>query len=71
MQLSALPIKLDRKVSISVLNTLSGRRVLSWGFAGGILFLPGAPIWAEREVFMRAVSFALTGRNDADPKVTV
>ena len=45
------------------------RRALSWAFAGGILFLPGAQIWAEPDVFMRAVSFALTGRDDADPKV--
>jgi hypothetical protein len=33
------------------------------------LFLLGAPIWAEPDVFMHAVSFALTGRKDADPKV--
>ena len=33
------------------------------------MFLLGAPIWAEPDVFMRAVSFALTGRDDADPKV--
>jgi hypothetical protein len=33
------------------------------------LFLLGAPGWAEPDVFMRAVSFALTGHDDADPKV--
>jgi hypothetical protein len=47
----------------------SVRRALSCAVAGGILFLVGAPVWAEPDVLMRAVSFALTGRDDADPKV--
>ena len=45
------------------------RIALSCAFAVGILFLLGVPIWAEPDVFMRTVSFALTGRDDADPKV--
>ena len=45
------------------------RSALSCAFAGGILFLLGASVWAEPDVFMRAVSFALTGRDDADPQV--
>jgi hypothetical protein len=45
------------------------RIALSCAFAVGILFLLGVPIWAEPDVFMRAVSFALTGGDDADPKV--
>jgi hypothetical protein len=44
------------------------RRALSCVFSAGILFLPGNSIYAEPDVFMRTVSFALTGRDDADPK---
>jgi hypothetical protein len=46
----------------------TARRALSCVFSAGILFLPGNSIYAEPDVFMRTVSFALTGRDDADPK---
>jgi len=31
--------------------------------------LGGRPVWAETDVLLRAVGFALTGRDDAEPKV--
>ena len=45
------------------------RSLLSWAFAVGFVFLLGCPIWAESDVFMRAVGFALTGTDDVHIKV--
>jgi hypothetical protein len=38
-------------------------------FAAVVVFLLGRPVRAETDLMMRAVGFALTGRDDADPKV--
>jgi hypothetical protein len=43
--------------------------LLSCVFAVGVVFLLGCPVWAETDLLMRAVGFALTGSEDADPKV--
>jgi hypothetical protein len=45
------------------------RSLLSCVFAVGVVFLLGCPVWAETDLLMRAVGFALTGSEDADPKV--
>jgi hypothetical protein len=45
------------------------RSLLSCVFAVGVVFLLGCPVWAETDLLMRAVGFALTGSDDADPKV--
>jgi hypothetical protein len=43
--------------------------LLSCVFAVGVVFLLGCPVWAETDLLMRALGFALTGSDDADPKV--
>jgi len=45
------------------------RSLLSCVFAVGVVFLLGCPVWAETDLLMRALGFALTGSDDADPKV--
>jgi hypothetical protein len=45
------------------------RNSLTGVFAVGIVFILGYPVWAESDPLMRAVGFALTGTDDADPKV--
>jgi hypothetical protein len=45
------------------------RRLLSSVFAAGFVFLLACPVGAETDAFMRAVGFALTGSDKADPKV--
>ena len=42
---------------------------VSWPFAVGFVLLLGWPAWAQNDVFMRAVRFALTGADDADVTV--
>jgi len=37
-------------------------------FAFGVVFFQGCPVWAESDVFMRMVGFALTGSDNADTK---
>jgi hypothetical protein len=49
-------------------HSLSLRRLLSFVFALGVVFLPGCPVWAESDVFMRTVGFALTGSDNTDTK---
>jgi hypothetical protein len=44
------------------------RSTLSCAFAVAV-FLLGCPVWAEADLLMRAVGLALTGTNDAEPKV--
>jgi hypothetical protein len=43
--------------------------LLSWVFAAGLAFPLGCSVWAESDLFMRAVGFALTGTDDVDVKV--
>jgi hypothetical protein len=43
--------------------------LLSWVFAAGLAFPLGCSVWAESDLFMRAVGFALTGTDDVDIKV--
>lgn len=45
------------------------RSTLSCAFAVGAVCLLGCPVWAEADLLMRAVGLALTGTNDAEPKV--
>jgi hypothetical protein len=45
------------------------RSLLSCVFAVGVVFLLGCPGWAETDLLMRALGFALTGSDDADLKV--
>jgi hypothetical protein len=45
------------------------RSTLSCAFAVGAAFLLSYPVWAEADLLMRAVGLALTGTNDAEPKV--
>ena len=45
------------------------RRALSCVFAAGVVFLLGFPVGAETDSLMRAAGFALTGSDNASPKV--
>jgi hypothetical protein len=45
------------------------RRALSCVFAVGAVFLLGCPVGAETDLFIRAVGFALTGSDNANPTV--
>jgi hypothetical protein len=45
------------------------RRALSCVFAAGVVFLLGCPVGAETDLFIRAVGSALTGSDNANPKV--
>jgi hypothetical protein len=42
---------------------------LNFVFAVGVVFLLGCPVQAQTDVLIRAVGFALTGSDDAVPKV--
>jgi hypothetical protein len=48
---------------------LSSRSPPSFVFALSVVFLLGCPVWADSDVFMRMVGFALTGSDNADTKV--
>ena len=45
------------------------RSLLSWVFAAGLAFPLGCSVWAESDLFMRTVGFALTGTDDVEVKV--
>jgi len=37
-------------------------------FAFGVVFFQGCPVWAESDVFMRMVGYALTGSDNSDTR---
>ncbi len=67
--LSNLPDVSRLCASLRAMGGLALRSWLSAVFAVGVLLLLVRSVWAESDVFMRAVGFALTGSDDADPKV--
>lgn len=60
-----LPVNLPDVLRIAILSRGDGgwplRSLLSWVFAAGLAFPLGCSVWAESDLFMRAVGFALTG----------
>jgi hypothetical protein len=56
-------------LSRRVMRLCALRRALSCVFAAGVVFLLGCPVSGETDSLMRAVGFALTGSDNANPKV--
>jgi len=48
---------------------IRSRSPLSCVFAAGVVVLLSCPVWAESDVLMRMVGFAVTGSDNADTKV--
>jgi hypothetical protein len=57
-----------RKCSLSC-RAIGLRSRLGYLFALGIMVLLSCPVWAETDVLIRTVGFALTGKDNADIKV--